>query len=824
MCSVEQEVLEKVLDASWNVFKQQVIQSIYAVSALPIDVTESKDKSASDSECGTGIDLSQIWSRGVSPDIYLIDHNSITPSDFQEQQMMARRSSESQGSAARIATREQAPYLRSRISDVGKEQLRAIRRRLRLRLGAITPTKCVSGKSLHEAVSALGLTRYSLKEVNDLVDHLACFVNLRFDKWKKASPCLQKDDDCPGHAIWEWPKLRDSHVHNNTSAAWVEIDHPKRPPASVVPVQALMEILLAEDGDVHRRIFGPSLPAFRAIREVLLAGDTNRLVAELTFVRLNDLAAPPDPTPPLLFVEAMITWVIIVNAILMGIQMDPEYSGWNGWFWCELTFTSLLSVEVGLRSMMMGCRQFFCGPQVCWNLFDLFLLACALTDVIKEVITQNPNALSGSSLLRLCRLVRLVRIIKAFRLKFMGELRLMVKGLIAGLRTLSLSFTLLFVVLYMISGFATTTIGASKETEELGLQAYFQTLPDSMFTAFRCFTGECVNDSGQPLHSLLASRFGLPFIACYVASYMLVTMGIFNVILAVYVDITMKAAKENEALTAEQHSRESIRIARVTRELLKKFAAAFRMFQDLDESQHPGIQRLDTSMFTDDQIQENIAITKELFLLVIQDRSVQALMDDLELPRDRANLFEIIDSDGSGTLQVVELVQGLLKIRGEVSKSDTVASYLATKSLQETVTTLKEDFSRQFAELRTELQQRNRYLEMHGTVSNLSNAISKVITTPSGHLPKKMDSEPNEQPSRIESYHLQTSSPNLQPNGTESYRLHSSLSADLDKPLCDPRETGPQNIQQLKPTVKPEVSEEADTAPPQPQPYQSSNI
>ena len=27
--------------------------------------------------------------------------------------------------------------------------------------------------------------------------------------------------------------------------------------------------------------------------------------------------------------------------------------------------------------------------------------------------------------------------------------------------------------------------------------------------------------------------------------------------------------------------------------------------------------------------------------------------------------FEIIDADGSGTLQVVELVQGLLKIRGE---------------------------------------------------------------------------------------------------------------------------------------------------------------
>lgn len=43
----------------------------------------------------------------------------------------------------------------------------------------------------------------------------------------------------------------------------------------------------------------------------------------------------------------------------------------------------------------------------------------------------------------------------------------------------------------------------------------------------------------------------------------------------VYVDITMRAAKENDATTAEQYSRESVRIARTTRELLKKFAGAY---------------------------------------------------------------------------------------------------------------------------------------------------------------------------------------------------------------------------------------------------------
>ena len=32
----------------------------------------------------------------------------------------------------------------------------------------------------------------------------------------------------------------------------------------------------------------------------------------------------------------------------------------------------------------------------------------------------------------------------------------------------------------------------------------------------------------------------------------------------------------------------------------------------------------------------------------------EELMDELDLPPDRANLFEIIDADASGTLQITE--------------------------------------------------------------------------------------------------------------------------------------------------------------------------
>ena len=112
----------------------------------------------------------------------------------------------------------------------------------------------------------------------------------------------------------------------------------------------------------------------------------------------------------------------------------------------------------------------------------------------------------------------------------------MVKGLIAGVRTLALAFVLLFAVLYVISGFAAMTIGNSEEVANIGLDGFFYNIPASMYTAFRCFTGECTTNDGAPIHSLLADVFGLPFIACYVVSYMLVTMDIFNLILAVYVD------------------------------------------------------------------------------------------------------------------------------------------------------------------------------------------------------------------------------------------------------------------------------------------------
>ncbi|CAE7721386.1 CACNA1E [Symbiodinium sp. CCMP2456] len=510
-----------------------------------------------------------------------------------------------------------------------------------------------------------------------------------------------------GPPDWNWPRPQPSRRMSQMGRASVSVPSEPDRRFNVVPFRALVQAFHMEESEVAKRIFpSPRVFAqFQAVKEILLAGDANRLVAELTFVRINDLAAPPDKIDVLLYLEPVVALTILGNGVMIGFQSSDDYQNWPGWFWFEVGFALVLILECCLRNFVGGCRNYFCGVERIWNWCDIGFIGTALTDILLELLRVDSGAMFFTTLLRFVRLVRLTRIVKVFRLHWMKELRLMLKGLVGSMQTLLMAFVLLFVVLYVLAGLATYTLGRDDvlEAKDYELHALFENLPVSMFTAFRCFTGQCETIDGAPLAAVLGKEIGLPFVIPYICSYMLVSMGIFNVILAVYVDITMRAAKENEATTAEQHARESVRIARTTRELLKRFAAANKIFRDreaegLEASSRPSVRsRFDLDLspqsahFTDQAMQDEIEITKELFLLVVQDPSVQGLMDDLDLPADRANLFEVIDADQSGTLHVSELVQGLLKVRGDLKKSDAVAGLLATQSLQQMVSDMREE-------------------------------------------------------------------------------------------------------------------------------------
>merc|ERR1712050_96165 len=75
-------------------------------------------------------------------------------------------------------------------------------------------------------------------------------------------------------------------------------------------------------------------------------------------------------------------------------------------------------------------------------------------------------------------------------------------------------------------------------------------------------------------------------------------------------------------------------------------------------------------------------LTRESFLICLQDPDVQRIMDDLDIPPDRAHLFDVLDADNSGEVMTTEFVNGLLKLRGEPRRSDGVATWLAVRALQ----------------------------------------------------------------------------------------------------------------------------------------------
>merc|ERR1712137_47759 len=162
---------------------------------------------------------------------------------------------------------------------------------------------------------------------------------------------------------------------------------------------------------------------------------------------------------------------------------------------------------------------------------------------------------------------------------------------------------------------------------------------------------------------------------------MIIMFGLFNLIMAIYIENTLAVAKhQNES--EKTRKKEAVRVAHSTRQLMQKFVVA-QCEADGRESSRELIEQ-------GAEIQ-NLArpIQKNTFLLVLQQKGTQKLLDDLDVPSERARLFDVFDVDGNGRLGVRELLQGLLKVRGEPQRSDVLAGNLGVRALHEMIRKLQ---------------------------------------------------------------------------------------------------------------------------------------
>eukprot|EP00930_Biecheleria_cincta_P020164 TRINITY_DN15223_c0_g1_i4.p1 TRINITY_DN15223_c0_g1~~TRINITY_DN15223_c0_g1_i4.p1 ORF type:complete len:253 (-),score=52.94 TRINITY_DN15223_c0_g1_i4:133-891(-) len=227
----------------------------------------------------------------------------------------------------------------------------------------------------------------------------------------------------------------------------------------------------------------------------------------------------------------------------------------------------------------------------------------------------------------------------------------------------------------------------------------FQSLSAAMFTLFRCFTDGCSAYDGTPLSERLREEFGIAFSVGYVLIMMLVTVGIFNMIMAIFLDNAVASAvrrKQKELGESAPAIEEEIkrvvvklidpsiefRLSSATRtSLVKKVLRSTKALGSSHTLRSQGGLSPWNAEF-DKMKQNGITVDRKTFLAWTE---VHEFLDVLERAdvdiSNRFELFDILDVDMGGLLELDEVVTGLMKLRGPPSKNELVSIRLQVRLL-----------------------------------------------------------------------------------------------------------------------------------------------
>lgn len=149
--------------------------------------------------------------------------------------------------------------------------------------------------------------------------------------------------------------------------------------------------------------------------------------------------------------------------------------------------------------------------------------------------------------------------------------------------------------------------------------------------------------------------------------------------MAVYVENTLEVGREHRESVKVQHQ-EEIEVAQNIKKLVRKFCK---------EQDKVRLHLEDPTSGDGMYLDVNKTISRETYMNVIEDREVQGIMKELDIFNERVHLFDVIDADDDNKLSLQEIVQGLLRIRGESKKSDVLAAALGIRAAHEAVRKLR---------------------------------------------------------------------------------------------------------------------------------------
>jgi len=362
---------------------------------------------------------------------------------------------------------------------------------------------------------------------------------------------------------------------------------------------------------------------------------------------------------------------IFLNAVCIGVSADWNRDNRLAWAGVDSIFAVIFIAERVYKLRETGCFEYSFGPNWRWNMFETLLAVMAVVELyldLGEVRVGIPT-----SVVRFVRLFRIVKIFRILRLEFFRELMLMVNGVVYGSKTLMWSILLIAITLYVIALVMRETAGehySSTDYEhDVDGSGSFRNLPTAFFTVFRCVVaGDCDTPTGQPIFVLLTAKYGAGYAVVYCTTLLLMQFGLFNVIVAIYVENTVAAAKYNEM--SQMHRR------LMDKDLFfRKMEEMLRLILELGRAGAPSSSpKLDLL---------KLSITPELLDMLMHHDRFREILAELDVPgEDQIDLFETLDVDKGGHLDVEEFITGIAKLRGDPRRADVVGVGLMLSALQ----------------------------------------------------------------------------------------------------------------------------------------------
>jgi len=361
--------------------------------------------------------------------------------------------------------------------------------------------------------------------------------------------------------------------------------------------------------------------------------------------------------------EGIFAAVIFSNALFLGISLEYE-SGHIGldtppiFKVFDLTYAALFSIELLLKIWVYG-RSFFCEGDrglLFWNYLDLTIVCTSFIEVIFDILLLvqaddgSDTRIAPTNLLRVIRIVRVLRVMRVIKVvKFISGLTSLISSILSTLKSLLWSLLLLMMVIYVFGIlFTDTAVGyislkgiqsVVEGSTEAELLTHFGSLHLSMHTLFRSVTGGV--DWGDMANLLIYVNWiwGYFFTGYIAFSY----FAVLNVMTAVFCKRAIESAEQDEQNIMQRFHEDQRRSRRCIEQL-------FHIFDGLEADGSITLCELET-FFEEDE--------------------VRAMFQSLDLSaRDSWTLFKLLDEEGNGDINLMEFMEGCLRLRGPAKALD----------------------------------------------------------------------------------------------------------------------------------------------------------